>query len=1464
MNLFEATASLTLNINEYEKNVKEAIKQAQKLSETLAGTSTRSQVASRNFHSLTETLSRIVSGNKQTNSSTEQVTRSISDSGSSAETASRKFSLFGASVKDSSGNVSLFGEMLKANIISDAISKGFDMIVDGFKRVGSAAVGFMKNAVNAGQNFDSAMSQVAATMGKSVDEIQNLRDFAQQMGATTKYSATESAQALNYMALAGYDAETSMKMLPNVMNLASAGAFDLARASDMLTDTQTAFGISLERTNQLVDEMAKAASTGNTSVAQLGDAFLTIGGLAKELNGGMVQLADGTQKDIDGVQELEIALVSMANAGIKGSEAGTHMRNMLLKLSAPTEDATKFFEQYGIQIFDTAGNMNSLRDIFAQLNTQLSSMTQGDKLAAISDIFNARDTASAEALLAAVGQNWDKIGDAIVHAEGAASKMAQTQIKNLEGWKTLRDSAKEGLQIKISDALKPVLTDFVKWQGESLQLLTDTLAKDGITNLPKSIKKIMTNAGKTIRKNVPDLVKNALRVLTYIQEGIEPLKSAIGETVEKVQRNIDVLLPKFIKSGLKIISNLGKGIANNAPKVIPFVTDTVLTIVEALTNPESNAEMTDSGLSLLKALGDGIKNSIPIVEEKIPIIIENIKESFSRNKEKLEESAISLITFLAESLKEKANAIKEKAPEIMQTVADKLKNAVPDMLETGKEIIKKLGDSILNADIPIVDKVAIEKKLATLFEKFDTVKMNLEIAVKDVPDEVKKQWDTFTTTLSESFDRVKTAWNNLKTTLNIDEFWESGKVGEQTGKALSTAIEGLGATITVTADSISRAVTGIIDVFNWLIDDKKASALKNTLGAIVGGIVAVNTAIAGATFIGMLSNLPALISGVTGAFSGLWAVMLSNPVLVVVGAIGAIVGALITAYNTNEEFRKKVDETFKTFKESWDKITTGENGTITNIKKFNKDLEDFGAGVYDVVQNIKGYFEYLVDEWAKTWEKVDKFGEDADNFISGIEDSITEFVEKAKQWGKDFVDNIISGIDEKINPLHDAGMKIGETLYNLLHHSTPEEGYLKDDDKWMSDMMDNFSNGIQNNIHLVTEKTENLAGRIKSGFDGIISSAWNWGSDIITNFIDGANSLWDSWVGTWEDFGGVIYDLLHHSTPEKGLLKNDDEWMPDMMYNFISGIRDNIPALQQQAETAVSAIQTAFSSPVEMGDIEEISIPELTKLEYGESGLEYNTSQNVEIHTSLIDTVSRKLDEIGNRIIDVVVNGKFHGFDIPEIPEISIDVIRNQDEFKPEDKTVNIFTNFVDTVSRKLDEIGQRVIEIPVNSRFNAGEIPQLPDFETEDIQIEVTFLDNLAELLEKFRSFKNSASNTVFDLNGNLENIDIPAIDLEIPDFEKLAERKPSIETTEIRNFREIYQNEEYYTRAFETDRKAPYRPQQQPTKNNNSDDMQAVIGLLNGILTALQEREIVMPIDTLDTALGLKQSNETRWAMA
>ena len=224
--------------------------------------------------------------------------------------------------------------------------KGAAKVVGGAIAASSAAmVAFATESVKTGAEFDKAMSQVAATMGKTVDEIDDLREFAQKMGAETVFSATQAADALNYMALAGYDAQQAMEALPNVLNLAAAGNMDLARASDMVTDAQSALGLSMEESAEMVDKMAMASSKSNTSVEQLGDAILTVGGTAKNLSGGTTELAT--------------ALGILADNGIKGAEGGTALRNMINSLTAPTNDASKMMQSLGVQVFDADGNMRS-------------------------------------------------------------------------------------------------------------------------------------------------------------------------------------------------------------------------------------------------------------------------------------------------------------------------------------------------------------------------------------------------------------------------------------------------------------------------------------------------------------------------------------------------------------------------------------------------------------------------------------------------------------------------------------------------------------------------------------------------------------------------------------------------------------------------------------------------------------------------------------------------------------------------------------------------------------------------------------------------------------------------------------------------------------------------------------------------------------------------------------------------
>lgn len=354
---------------------------------------------------------------------------------------------------------SAIGGKLKAGakVIGAGLAAGVGLATAGL-------VGFAKSSVDAGKQFDASMSQVAATMGKTVDQITDLRDFAMEMGAKTAFSATQAADALNYMALAGYDSETSMAMLPNVLNLAAAGGIELASASDMVTDAQSALGLSLDDTTSLVDKMAMASSKSNTSVAQLGEAILTVGGTAKNLAGGTT--------------ELTTALGILADNGIKGAEGGTALRNIILSLSAPTDKAAKSLQSMGVEVFDAEGNMRSLNDIFLDLNGSLSTMTQGEQTQVLNTIFNKVDLKSVNALLANTGERFDELSGYIDEAQGSAEKMAATQLDNLEGDVTLFSSALEGAQIKLSDALTPALREFVQWGTDKLGAVTSFVSEN--------------------------------------------------------------------------------------------------------------------------------------------------------------------------------------------------------------------------------------------------------------------------------------------------------------------------------------------------------------------------------------------------------------------------------------------------------------------------------------------------------------------------------------------------------------------------------------------------------------------------------------------------------------------------------------------------------------------------------------------------------------------------------------------------------------------------------------------------------------------------------------------------------------------------------------------------------------------------------------------------------------------------
>lgn len=569
---------------------------------------------------------------------------------------------------------------------SKGLISGIGSAVAGATAAATAAVGaFAASSVNVGMSFDSSMSQVAATMGTTVDQIGELRDFALDMGSKTAFSATQAAEALNYMALAGYDANTSMSMLPNVLNLAAAGNMELATASDMVTDAQSALGLSLEETTELVDMMAKTSSKSNTSVQQLGDAILTIGGTAKTLAGGTT--------------ELNTALGILADNGIKGSEGGTKLRNVILSLSAPTDKAAKMLDQLGVSTVDAQGNMRPLEDIMGELSQSLEGMGTADKADIINTIFNKQDIAAVNALLDTSKSRWNELSSAIDDSKGAAEQMAETQLDNLEGDITLFKSALEGAQITVSDGLTPSLREFVQFGTEGLTKITDGFKEGGLSGAMDAFGTVLSDGLNMIISNLPKFIDAGMKLLGALGKGlldnIPTIIDAAVQIIGQLVEGIISALPALVEGALQIVLALATGLAEALPNLIPAIVDVVINIANYLID---NVDLLiEAAIQLIMGLAEGLIKALPKLIEAAPKIIKSLVAAIVRNLPMLIEAAIQLIGALTQALIENAPLLLSAAVQIVMALVSGIIEALPSLLMVGVQLVTELVASIIES-----------------------------------------------------------------------------------------------------------------------------------------------------------------------------------------------------------------------------------------------------------------------------------------------------------------------------------------------------------------------------------------------------------------------------------------------------------------------------------------------------------------------------------------------------------------------------------------------------------------------------------------------------------------------------------------------------------------------------------------------------------------------------------------------
>ena len=460
-------------------------------------------------------------------------------------------------------------------------------------------------AATVGSSFEAAMSKVSAISGASGKDLQSLTDKAKEMGAKTKFSASESAEALQYMAMAGWDTTSMLNGIDGIMSLAAADGLDLATTSDIVTDAITAFGLKASDSTHFADVLAKASSSANTNVSMLGESFKYVAPLAGAMH--------------YSVEDVSVALGLMANASVKGSMAGTSLKTALSNLASPTDAMAEVMKKYKISMTDANGETLPLIDVIKELREKFGGLSETEQTAAASTLFGKEAMSGMLAIVNASDKDFNTLVKNIDNADGSAQKMADTMQNNLQGQITILKSGLEGLGIEIYESMSEPLTDAAKEAQNYVSRLTEAFTEGGLSEMieeagsifgelatkaveaaPKMIDAAMSFLQafvNGIANNSSKLVKAAINIVKTLVKGISDrapdLLSAAKSIVDALTKNLVKLLPKelqtpvkeaintikksFENGGLKkaintvktILINLGKTITNIAKVVIP-------------------------------------------------------------------------------------------------------------------------------------------------------------------------------------------------------------------------------------------------------------------------------------------------------------------------------------------------------------------------------------------------------------------------------------------------------------------------------------------------------------------------------------------------------------------------------------------------------------------------------------------------------------------------------------------------------------------------------------------------------------------------------------------------------------------------------------------------------------------------------------------------------------------------------
>lgn len=1072
-------------------------------------------------------------------------------------------------------------------------------------------------AVKTTAEFDSSMSKVKAVSGATGSQFEALRAKAREMGSSTKFSASEAADAMNYMAMAGWKTEDMLSGVEGIMNLAAASGEDLATTSDIVTDALTAFGQSAGESGRLADIMAAASSNANTNVAMMGETFKKAAPVAGAL----------------GFTMEDTALVTglMANAGIKASDAGTAMRRGMTNLVKPTKQMKDAMDKYGISVTNTDGSMKSMREISIMLREKLGDLSESEQVSAAAAIFGQNAYAAWLAVINGSDQDFDKLANAIDNSSGTAKEMAETMQDNLAGQLTILKSQLQELAISFGDILVPKIRTAVEWVQKQV---------DKFNALDESTKEMIVKAGM-----VAAAIGPVLLVVGKLVTGVGSLVSTVGKGIETIgafSKAHTALAAAAGPVGLALTAVAAAAIAckkgydyikESARKANPELYDTVDALKAVTKEAEASgsdihtamneaetsigavlktAEAGNAAIDTIERFGTTgrktademavMKGAVAELNGLYPGLNLQIDESTGKMNMSTQEVR-EYIQATSEMMKVEAyhKAVASVTEEVTQAYADQMRAAYElDKAQAQLTAAQEAQNSVIETNKAAWSGMSdAEREQMALGTQMTGVYNNQTVAIKDA--------EAAVTAAQEAVDE-----NNL----SIQEGEEYLQYLQEKLGLTEEQVAGLTESTNTETEALDSATTALEGL------DAETDEVITTLDEF-GNSIDVTT-----------GEVVEYADAATEAYTKAYESAKQS----VEGQIGLFDQMTIEAGHSTEEIQNALTSQANSYNQmasdmeiAWNyAVKTGDMSTQSLIKQIS-DLGISGAGDmhnlaeaiqnedYDIVESMSSmtaevgsakdrYARILAQAQSGTVTTADgivytydymgnrivaKVGQTGDTMSSEWSDGLQNMEQQTSNSMGDVESTVQTGMSDatgvvrgEASPIESAAMDTFgrvDAMARLQSLNLYTSGVTA---------MNQYQNGMWAGSESVFTAASYISQTAAEYFDTYSSWGYSSGVGLGYNF---ANGIYAAAPAIWAAasyVASVAASLLHHSTPKEGPLKDDDVWGEHMGENFAEGMIRSVPAVEaatmELAETA-AGLQKDVSYNMPVNGAESIS-----------------------------------------------------------------------------------------------------------------------------------------------------------------------------------------------------------------------------------------------------------------------------------